>query len=91
MSTVSLRPAHEPWSLASLDRVVSLADCVWNADRKVLFTNPDILIPEPGDLDNISKWLEFLDSEKDDANARRPEPSATGSKLAGPACTGPPF
>ena len=63
MSTVSLRPAHEPWSLASLDRVVSLADCVWNADRKVLFINPDILIPEPGDLDNISKWLEFLAEE----------------------------
>ena len=63
MSTVSSSPDHEPCPLASLDHVVSLADCVWNADRKVLFINPDILIPEPGDLDNISKWLEFLAEE----------------------------
>ena len=53
-------PALLSASLALLDHFVGLADCVWNADRQVLFVNPDIVIPEPGDLDDISAWVEYL-------------------------------
>ena len=30
-------------------------DVIWNGDRRILYVNPDVLISEPGDLDNMKE------------------------------------
>ena len=37
-----------------------VTDVCWNADRRILYANPDVVIPEPHDLEDPQSWLETL-------------------------------
>ena len=46
---------------ASLSPRCPWVDIVWNGDRGILYTNPDVVVPQPGDLDKGAEWwLEHL-------------------------------
>ena len=36
------------------------ADCLLNADRNILYANPDVVIREQKDLDNMKDWFDTL-------------------------------
>ena len=39
---------------------MTASDIIWNADRRYLFLNPEVVIPEAGDMDDIESWLDML-------------------------------